>query len=381
MNIDHPSASPATAGGTYATPPISYGGSITPAPGSTSLLGPLASPPQKSLAGFIADLQRSLGDRFDAAAHKRHSTVSTQPQRYDGTFIHPLTISSSNAGPSSAGTLQLPWELLTSALSRFEYQVLNASTFSAVHAADPLHLSQSPHITDKDRIRLLALLRENSQLNLADIATSNGVHKSKKIVERRKSYKTGFPGSSFDKLDVKSILESIARDAGWETFQGADDDADGCGTDANSMQLDGGQSSNGANMPKTQTITMAGKGIVLDIDFDAPAQSHSDKEEAISLSSVTAARFSYGVEGSTDTGVDKLLSRQAKARDWERLRSSLLALSRLDDVIALQESMSQDDHGLVGSGGGDTTSASELDPFSAMKKLTIKAEEIFKAEL
>lgn len=236
-------------------------------------------------------------------------------------------------------------------------------------------------VSDKDRIRLLALMRETGALTLADIATEEGTQRTKRLLNRRKHYRHGFPGSFTGKTNVKEVLESIAKDAGWETFQGADEDG-GDGADGSAMQTDDASTSTNSS----HTITMAGKGVVLDVDFDLPKPKKADIPDAGTpatqiFGTITAVRFSYGLEGSTDPGIDKLLSKQAKASDWPAMRESLLSLARLDDVIGLQESMSRDEETEGAGNADDNTSAGDLDPFSAMKTLSMKTEEVFKSEL
>jgi hypothetical protein len=390
MSFEASTASPAVTGGHIN---LNYAADSTPASAGGP---PVAS--HKTLASFVADLQANLRDTFEPARTRQHAISanaqsSAQGVRRDGhasALMHPLAVSTagqSTSNPlSSTPPLQLPWELLTSALSRFEYQVLNAGLTSGQNLGDPNQLlSLASNVGEKDRIRLLALMREAGSLSLADISTDAGVQLSKKILDRRKDYKLSYPGSFAGKRNVKEILESIANDAGWETYQGADDDDAGQGIDASGMQTDSVMQGNDGSHAQSHTITMAGKGIVLDIDLELPSSVLSgDDQPAIkkSFGIVTAARFSYGMEGSTDANIDKLLSGQAKSANWPALRESLLTLAKLDDVIGLQESMSRDEDVDNANGGGDgTDSSGDLDPFSAMKALTLKVEEIFKSEL
>lgn len=386
MNLDATSASPAgaTGGGTFLTPAASYGFNATP----SSVSGP-PPPTHKSLARYIADLQRSLKDALGPARAEPTTAGTAQDKQYqlatqyyhDPALLHPLAVST-GSHPTAPGisTLQLPWELLTSALSSFEYQILNAGLNTNVN--DPTRLiSPASSVSDKDRIRLLALMRETGALTLADLATEEGTQRTKRLLDRRKDYKLGFPGNFIGKKNVKEMLESIAKDAGWETFQGADE-AGADGMDGSGMQTDDTPGASSAS----QTITMAGKGVVLDVDFVIPKKSDTtvkflEESDESSFGTVTAVRFSYGAEGSTDPGVDKLLSRQAKAADWPAMRESLLTLARLDDVISLQESMSRDENAEGEGNAAESASGSDLDPFSAMKMLTMQVEGIFKSEL
>lgn len=382
MNFDAPSASPSAAGGTYLTPSASHGFNATP----NSASGP---PPasHKSLAQFIADLQRNIRDAFEPAQAPQNATQQQPaPQsEYDATLLHPLAVPTGSQSSTPAGSaLQLPWPLITSALGSFEYQILNTGLAGQnIGAANQL-VSPASNVSDKDRIRLLALMRETGALTLADLATEEGVQRSKKVIERRKDYKVGFPGNFAGKLTVKEVLESIAKDAGWETFQGADD-AGGSG-DPSGMDTDDLQGGNSGSI--SHTITMAGKGVVLDVDFELPAsKSATPGQNGITASSkhafgtITAVRFSYGLEGSTDPGVDKLLSKQAKAADWAAMRESILILARLDDVTGLQESMSRDEEAVGGTNADENASNGDPDPLSAMKALSVKLEEVFKSEL
>lgn len=274
-----------------------------------------------TLLQVVAGLSASLKTAFEPA----RSGSSSRGAPYDSMLLHSLAIQSTK-------DLKLPLELLSSTLSAFEEQVLNDQSGTSS--------------TNNDKLRLLALSKEHSTLQLQDLHNKHGTNLAKRVLERRALYPTSFPFSVKEEWTIQDILEAIAKECGLEIFPGAEED--GAGTDAMMLDDTGGTSSDAAT--STSTLTMAGKGIVLDMDVENKAK-------------IRAVRFSYGLEGSTDGGIDKLLSKQAKKRDWESVRNSLMKLARIDRLV------------------GDQSEGATVDPFSAMKTITIKLEQLFKAEL
>lgn len=276
-----------------------------------------------TLLQVVAGLSASIKTAFEPA---RSGSNDSRDTTYDPTLLHSLAV------PSTATKdLKLPLELLTSTLSAFENQVLNEQNTGTS--------------TNNDKLRLLALSKEHSTLQLQDLQNKQGVSFAKRVLERRALYSTSFPFSLKESASIQDILEATAKECGLEIFPGAEED--GAGMDA--MMMD--EAASEALPTTTSTVTMAGKGIVLDIDVE-------------SKSKIRAVRFSYGLEGSTDGGIDKLLSKQARERDWEALRNSLMKLARIDRLVETVDG-----------------EPSTVDPFSAMKNITIKLEQLFKAEL
>ena len=276
----------------------------------------------QTLSQVVAGLQSALRDTFEPALKRGEQTRS-----YDSTLLHPLSISQKG--------ISHPYQSLSSTLSAFEAQVLNSNSSLGSESGSATSASGNP------QLRLLALSKEYNALQLHELITKDGQDLSKRILDRRKRYVSPFPIASRGEEKAQQALEKIAKECGLELFPGADVDG---------MSVDGE-----GDAAKSATITMAGKGIVLDVDMETGGAGQ-----------VTAVRFSYGLEGSTDQGIDKLLSRQAKEGHWENFRSSLLELEQLDALIQPQSD-----------GQADSTP----DPFAMMKALALKVEEVFQAEL
>ena len=280
----------------------------------------------------IAELQSSIRTAFEPALHRR-----SKPS-YDGALLHPLSITTK--------TLSFPSELLSSSLRNFEEQVLNSSTL-APGLSEP-SVTSSSSASQAEKTRLLVLSKEYSALHLQESILKEGQDVCKSILDRRKGYSLPFPAVKRDDEKIQQVLEGIAKECGLEIFIGNENDEN--------MAVDEMSEGN-----KMLTFTMAGKGIVLDIDMDFTVQGQQEE--------IIAARFSYGLEGNTDQGIDKLLARQAKGKLWAQFQSSLVELVRLDALVSSQNE-SQVTHGDKG-----------IDPFGAMKSLALKAEEVFQAEL
>lgn len=366
-----------------------------------------------TLSQVVADLQSRLKKTFQPALNRQHG-------QYDSTLIHPLSIhvsgdegarggtTSTDAGTANANatatgdpSFSLPLPVLSYSLQHFENQVLNAG----------IEGNSSSTITHNEKHRLLALYKELSPLSLQTFATTEGRALSQQILDRRKEYTTKYPlpvaSSRRSHTTIQDTVELLAKECGWEVFPGADDDMGDEGglaaeedtsTRMTMMEIDSptkGASSSSAAVrirAKKTTLTVAGKGIVIDIDIEQelsalpPAPANSSDESGAVLPAATtsgnkdplpaaerisAVRFSYGLEGSTDPGIDKMLLRLAKNESWEELRDAFTALATLDALVENPADSQLE----------TASPAKMVDPFGAMKTLALKVEQIFKAEL
>jgi len=367
---------------------------------------PLAS---TTLSQTIAELQNRLKTAFLPAYNRQH-------EQYDSTLIHPLAVdlrshapapapalaSSGDSNPNTGGSgsegtpFALPVPILSYSLQHFENQVLNAG----------LEGNSSSSITSNEKLRLLSLFRESSALAVQAFATADGSNLTHQILDRRKEYKVKYSLESVGLNDQKvpEIIELLAKECGWEVFPGAEDDdmgdegglslqeqEDGSSTmmmlDVPDADKDTDPQSKAPRLKtKKTTLTVAGKGIVIDVDVDVeqvlpvevgsqPASTSNDgrdTEDANRQERISAIRFSYGLEGSTDPGIDKMLLRLARNKRWDQLRDALSVLATLDALVE-----NPTDSQMETAGQGTSTA----DPFGAMKALSLKVEEIFKAEL
>lgn len=308
---------------------------------------------KRTLSTLVSQLQRDLRGAFEGAVVSGGGGATRKKkEEYDAPLLHPLNTD------SSLQSIKSPHGILTSALQSFETQVLNAESSSS-----------------NEKIRLLALLRENSQLQLSHTALEEGRDLSARLLKRRRLYKDGgYPVHAAGRR-ITDVLEAVAKECGLEVYPGAEEDDTAGGGDAMEVDLH----SNTDGKSRSQTITMAGKGIVIDVDIEHPPPllppRTSTNVSPSAVGRVAAVRFSYGMEGSTDTGIDKLLSRQAKESQWEGFRQSLMELVKLDQLVPVP---SEDENG---ENGQTMAEARAVDPFSALASLSSKVEEVFKAEL
>lgn len=326
-----------------------------------------------TVSDAIAGLQRQLRAQFRPALRAAREeqqqqevagggrpAIAAQEQAhldYDTSLIHPLSVLPSSPSSHSASFRA---DALLQTLNQFEAQLLGPEGGGSERGAPA-------SVSTNERLRLLALLKEQSALALQDVGSAQGLLAAKEVLQQRRGYRVGYPVNAADTADgAHAVLERLAKECGLEIFASAEAGLGDAGGEA-SMAMDTDGPPNDARQgPSKSTLTMAGKGIVLDIDIEHPRSPEK--------STVSGVRFSYGLEGSTDPGMDKLLSRQAGAAQWESFRDSLNALVVLDQLVPDPATDSQ-------GSSGSATGVTPVDPFGAMKKLSSLLEEVFKDEL
>lgn len=365
MNIDSPASAAATT-----KSPSKDGSNVAVS----------AAPP--TLSSLVAELQRSLSDALlPARQHASHS--SSKKRKYDAALLHPLAVdrarSSSlvESSKDAAGVHETVAQL-SRTLASFEGAILNA-------AADPpaAGAGSSKSLSNNERLRLFALLKEQSALLQSRNTNEDAVRSATRLYSNNGSKRAKYPVQVTSGESVQLVLERIAKECKLEIFAGTDEAGTGPGSGEgveNGMDLDvdAPDAAAGGSLKKT-TMTMAGKGLVLDVDIDFPSDPSGGKASMSTPSGiaihgrVASVRFSHGMEGATDAGIDRLLTRQAQSCLWDAFRDSLASLAALDSLVSVP-------------GGSDSQPSGEkeqqaVDPFGAMHTLSAQLEQVFEAEL
>lgn len=347
-----------------------------------------------ALSSLVAGLQRSLSDILEPALYAR------KKPKYDAGLLHPLALALDAPVLSRVNDTV---SQLTRTLASFQAAILDGSNTNTANAAAASQSSSLP-LSSNERLRLFALLKEQAGLLQQKHVSRASTAAAERIILQHTSSgrKTAsrYPVQVSAGADtVQDVLERIAKECKLEIFAGTAEDEAQPGLDADAdagvdsqdlgmgMQLDADPTAAAAAVAgtgatiarKTTTITMAGKGLVLDVDIEllAGAVSRSgDNDRTAAKGKVLSVRFSHGLEGATDSGVDRLLTRLAQRADWTGLRDSLLRLCALDSLVAVPSSSSES-QGEAGTAGPGAA----VDPFGAMKALSTRLEQVFEAEL
>lgn len=271
---------------------------------------------------------------------------------YDADSLHPLSV--------DVSSIQLPLQAIQVTLKSFEGNVLDNSNAETANLTgvnqllDPTSSNVLPagssQLSQNDRLRLLSLLREGASLQLSENATLDTVKTAREILIRRSHWSHAYP--VLPGATVALTMENLAKQCGLHIFASADDDLG-----------DGmiGVETEHATQPEKQTITIAGTGIVIDVDIE--------NEQ------VSAVRFAYGSDAHNDPGIEHLLLRLAQKQEWRSLRDGLAYLAALDALSKqLHDTQSQTITMTQGA-------AQVADAFSMIQSVAEEADKAYKAEL
>lgn len=346
-----------------------------------------------TVLGAVADLTSRLRAAFEAS----RSTSRSSTSGFDTSRLHPLAV---RLDAEAASDLRLPLQQIHTTLQSFEGQVLNASATGSVvpnsgtlltgDGDQSLLLQQAGNsvIASNDKLRLLSLLKERATLQLSEYTTADAVHLAQQLLSKRKDRAASFPviGDGDTNTAIREVIARLAKECNLEVFSGQDEDlGDGMMLGIEPLSFGSSGLSTSTSAPTKQTITMAGKGIVIDADLvEDRTFEHPVTEEHPVPTRIAAMRFSYGLEGHTDPGIDRMLTRLAEHKQWQYLRDCLWHLSELDRLgTYMQESMSSQSQ-TVDSGSAWQAAAqpvSYVDPLELMQSLSRELENTFKSEL